>query len=150
VENLHLKLENYSAVCDELLVKDALKKLIDEAAGAIKHICVNDLKQELQNVVLIDVREPEEFSSGYVKAKEILTIPRGKLEFVALDKIGKKYGFEQKIVLYCLKGPRGALATMQLQKLGFKNVYNLDGGLLEWLKQGNTIQSYLGELKLQG
>ena len=37
---------------------------------------------------------------------------------------------------------------MQLQKMGFNRVRNLKGGISEWLHQGNTIQSYMGELVL--
>ena len=98
--------------------------------------------------ILIDVREPEEFASGYISGHIVLTIPRGKLEFMAVDKIAKKYGQDAKIVTYCLKGPRGILAAYQLQKLGFTNVKNLSGGILAWLAKGNTIHSYLGEMLL--
>jgi rhodanese-related sulfurtransferase len=58
------------------------------------------------------------------------------------------YGQDAKIVTYCLKGPRGSLAAFQLKKMGFSNVRNLKGGILNWLEQGNTIKSYLGELTL--
>lgn len=94
------------------------------------------------------MREPEEFASGYINGHTVLTIPRGKLEFMAIDKIAKRYGQDRPIVTYCLKGPRGSLAALQLQKLGFTNVRNLDGGILGWLAEGNTIHSYLGELSL--
>ena len=67
---------------------------------------------------------------------------------MALDKIGKKYGTDAKIVTYCLKGPRGLLAARQLQKLGFTQVQNLKGGILNWLGEKNTIHSYLGEMAL--
>ena len=146
--NLYKKLQSYSSICDELFLKESLKKLIDEALSSTKQISSDELKKELDSIILIDVREPEEFASGSIKANEVLTIPRGKLEFMALDKIEKKYGFDKKVVTYCLKGPRGALASVQLQKLGFKNVYNLKGGILKWLEDKNTIMSYLGELRL--
>ncbi|HID26729.1 MAG TPA: rhodanese-like domain-containing protein, partial [Methanosarcinales archaeon] len=95
--------------------------------------------------ILVDVREPEEFASGYIDAHTILTIPRGKLEFMAIDKIAKVFGTDIPIITYCLKGPRGSLAGYQLQKMGFSNVKNLKGGILQWLAEGNTIHSYLGD-----
>ena len=107
-----------------------------------------DLYTTSKDIIMIDVREPEEFASGYISAKEVLTMPRGKLEFMALEKIGKKYRTDVKIVTYCLKGPRGALAARQLQKLGFTQVSNLKGGILNWLSKNNTIHSYLGEISL--
>ena len=67
---------------------------------------------------------------------------------MAIDKIAKVYGDDANIVTYCLKGPRGSLAALQLQKMGFNNVKSLQGGILAWLNEGNTIHSYLGELSL--
>jgi rhodanese-related sulfurtransferase len=67
---------------------------------------------------------------------------------MAIEKIAKVYGQDAPIVTYCLKGARGALAAYQLHKMGFTNVKNLKGGILEWLENGETIENYLGEMKL--
>ena len=148
MKNLHTKLEGYAVICDELLLNKHLKKLVDEAVKSIPQIEPDALYTTAKDIIMIDVREPEEFASGYISGKEVLTIPRGKLEFMALDKIGKRYGMDIQIVTYCLKCPRGALAAMQLKKLGFTQVSNLKGGILNWLGKNNTIHSYLGELSL--
>jgi rhodanese-related sulfurtransferase len=120
---------------------------VDAAAKETAQLSPDELTID-DSTILLDVREPEEFASGYIEAKNILTIPRGKLEFMAIDKIAKVYGEDAKIVTYCLKGPRGALAAMQLKKMGFTNVSNLKGGLIAWLESGRSIKNYLGELKL--
>lgn len=148
MKNLHSKLETYAVLCDELLLNKHLKKTgwwstLKRASGRSRRLIYH-----LKDIIMIDVWEPEEFASGYISAKEVLTMPRGKLEFMALEKIGKKYGTDVKIVTYCLKGPRGALAARQLQKLGFTQVSNLKGGILNWLSKNNTIHSYLGEISL--
>lgn len=114
----------------------------------MEQIEVSELYVVAKDIILLDVREPEEFSSGYINAHKVLTLPRGKLEFMAIDKIAKVYGDDATIVTYCLKGPRGALAALQLQKMGFTNVRNLKGGILGWLAEGNSIHSYLGEMVL--
>ena len=67
---------------------------------------------------------------------------------MAIEKIAKQFGQDAKIVTYCLKGPRGALAALKLQKMGFTDVRNLKGGIMGWLNKGNTIHSYLGEVSL--
>jgi len=148
MKNAHTKLEQYAAKCDEIFLSKHLGALIQEATKSVKQIKPKKLYTVTENIILIDVREPEEFASGYISAHTVLTIPRGKLEFMAIDKIAKKFGQDAKIITYCLKGPRGSLAALQLQKLGFTNVSNLEGGILGWLAQGNTIHSYLGELSL--
>lgn len=148
MNSMHTKLEQYSQKCDEAFLSEHLKKLIEEALSQTTQITPEELYVIDPELILIDVREPEEFASGYINAHTVLTIPRGKLEFMAIEKIAAIYGDAVPIVTYCLKGPRGALAAYQLQKMGFTNVKNLEGGILGWLKKGNTIHSYLGELTL--
>ncbi len=148
MKNINNKLELYAQKCDDIYLSKHLKSLIDEASMHIVQIKPKELYTVAKDIILIDVREPEEFASGYINGHTVLTIPRGKLEFMAIDKIAKKYGQDAQIVTYCLKGPRGLLAAYQLQKLGFTNVKNLNGGILAWLSKGNTIHSYLGELVL--
>ncbi len=148
MKNINTKLEKYAKSCDDIYLSSQLKKILKEAKKEIKAIKPNDLYTIAKDIILIDVREPEEFASGYINGHTVLTIPRGKLEFMAIEKIAQKYGQDAKIVTYCLKGPRGFLAAHQLKKLGFSNVSSLEGGILAWLKEGNTIHSYLGELSL--
>jgi len=147
MKSLHTKLDEYAIKCDEIMLSEHLKALVEEAAKETPQLSCDELAID-GNTILLDVREPEEFASGYIEGKNVLTIPRGKLEFTAVDKIAKVYGEDAKIVTYCLKGPRGALAASQLKKMGFTNVSNLKGGLIAWLESGRNIKNYLGELKL--
>ncbi len=147
-DDAHLELEDLAQRRAEVYLTEQFKSLMDEAITNVPQIEPEDLYTLDSKLLLIDVREPEEFSSGYINAHNHLTIPRGKLEFAAIKKIAIDYGHDMHIVTYCYKGPRGALAACQLKKMGFKNVENLQGGLLNWLKKGNTIKSYLGELTL--
>ena len=148
MKNSNDKLNSYAIKCDEVYLSEHFKLILADAKEHIESVDAEELYDIADNIILIDVREPEEFASGYISGHIVLTIPRGKLEFVAIDKIAKKYGQDVKIVTYCLKGPRGLLAAYQLHKLGFTNVRNLDGGILGWIAKGNTIHSYLGELSL--
>ena len=150
MKNLHTKLVEYEQKCDEVFLSKHLKALLEEAIREVEQIEPSDLYVVSKEIILLDVREPEEFASGYINAHQVLTIPRGKLEFMAIEKIAKEYGDDKRIVTYCLKGPRGSLAALQLKKMGFSNVQNLKGGILQWLEEGNTIHSYLGELMLIG
>jgi len=142
------RLRGYERYCDEAMLSEHFRKMIEEASKAIKWVDSDGLETENPALILLDVREPEEFASGYIPGKNVLTIPRGKLEFMAIEQIAKPYGQNAPIVRYCLKGPRGALAAMQLVKLGFENVMNLKGGIRGWVESGRPIRNYLGELTL--
>lgn len=148
MRSVHTELKKYAKKCDEVLLSKNLKKLVEKANKEVEQISAKKLSKIKDKVVAIDVREPEEFASGYIPAKTVLTIPRGKLEFMAIEKIAKEFGEDVKIVTYCLKGPRGSLAALHLKKLGFTNVSNLEGGILAWIDQGYSIKNYLGEFKV--
>lgn len=75
---------------------------------------------------LIDVREPYEYKISHLDG---LLIPLSELE-----KRQEELSKELPVVLYCRSGQRSARAVQQLQKAGFSNLYNLEGGILEWAK----------------
>ena len=146
-DNAHLDLEELASRRAEVYLTEQYQKLIDDAQRVVEQIEPNDLDLDDLSILLLDVREPEEFASGYLRKENHLTIPRGKLEFVAIKKIFEKYGNDVAIVTYCFKGPRGLLAAEQLKKMGFTNVKNLKDGLLNWFESGRTLKSYFGEIQ---
>jgi rhodanese-related sulfurtransferase len=147
-DDAHLNLEELAQRRAEVYLSEQFTKLIDEAKDEVKAIYPDDIDLDDLDMILLDVREPEEFASGYLRKDMHLTIPRGKLEFVAIKKIHERYGHKIPIVTYCFKGPRGLLAAYQLKKMGFENVGYLEGGLLNWLGSGKTLRSYFGEIKI--
>jgi rhodanese-related sulfurtransferase len=141
--NFNDKMQEFVKRCDEVVLKENLKKLLKNAKENVEEIEVDDI--DLENMVLIDVREEDEFASGVIPAKEILTIPRGKIEFVANEKI---LPLKKEIVCYCLKGARGLLAAKTLKDLGIE-AKNLKGGIEAWVKSKRSIKNYLGEFVLK-
>lgn len=92
-------------------------------------ITVKELKEKLDNgeeFVLIDVREPhehQEFNTGGQ------LIPLGNIPSAIPDLEDHK---EEEIVVYCRSGKRSAVAQELMRQAGFKNVRNLEGGMLAW------------------
>jgi rhodanese-related sulfurtransferase len=146
-DQAHLDLEELALRREEVYFTKQYQKLITEAQQEVKEIEPYELDLDEINL-LLDVREPDEFASGYIRKENHLTIPRGRLEFVAIQKIYHEFGPDVKIITYCFKGPRGLLAAYQLKKMGFTNVMNLKDGLKNWLAQGRTLRSYFGEIQL--
>jgi len=100
----------------------------DQGFYSIKTDGLNTLLAE-QPVFLVDVRETSEIeSTGYIKGA--INIPIREL-LKNLDKLPAK---DQKIVIYCGSGHRGALGMFALRMLGYTNVVNLNGGTGAWTK----------------
>ena len=89
---------------------------------------------ELNDAVLVDVRTEDEYNSGYIESS--LNIDYFSNEFsVNADKLDKTI----PIILYCRSGKRSSMSASKISKLGFKEIYNLKGGILEWIEEGNMI-----------
>ena len=89
---------------------------------------------ELNDAILVDVRTEDEYNSGYIESS--LNIDYFSNEFsVNTDKLDKNI----PIILYCRSGKRSSMSANKISKLGFKEIYNLDGGILEWIEEGNAV-----------
>lgn len=73
--------------------------------------------------VVVDVRTSDEYKSGYIENS--INIPVDNISDIEYDK-------ETVIIVYCASGMRSAEAAKILIQEGYTNVYNLDGGLINW------------------
>jgi rhodanese-related sulfurtransferase len=106
------------------------------AEGGFKEINVAEFeKRRARKAPVLDVRSPEEFAKGHVTGAINLNIH-------SPDFAARAAQFDKKkpILLNCHAGSRGAIAAAELSKLGFKNVFNLEGGLDAWEKAGNHAE----------
>ena len=102
---------------------------------SISPVTPNTLKQwmDTQSAVLVDVREPGEYSSAHIDGS--LLIPLGKLNKNALPDFSGK-----KLVIHCQKGGRGRLGCNKLLKeFDGLDVYNLEGGIEAWSAAGLPV-----------
>ncbi len=101
----------------------------------VKNINVTTLKTWLDNneVILIDVRESEEYRAGRIGDAPL--IPVGVITKELLPEIANK-----KLVIYCRSGKRSAFACEKLIGEGLRaDIYNLEGGILAWASAGFEI-----------
>ncbi len=94
------------------------------------------IKKDKKDVVIIDVRTPSELKADGKIPNSIL-IPLGNLG-EGIDKI-KKYK-DKKVIVYCRSGNRSTSASRFLTSIGFKEVYNLQGGIIKWKKEGLPVK----------
>ena len=80
-----------------------------------------------EEFTLVDVREDNEWARGHLPGAVHLGkgVIERDIEMVVPDK-------SATLVLYCGGGFRSALAADNLQKMGYKNVWSMDGGIREW------------------
>lgn len=100
-------------------------------------------KIESGSAQLIDVRTPKEFKEGHLKnARNIHLYDQ---DFGAqIEKLDK----EETVYVYCKAGGRSAEAVEIMQKHGFKNIIELDGGTDSWSESGKTLEIIILEDKL--
>ncbi|MDA8970764.1 rhodanese-like domain-containing protein [Flavobacteriaceae bacterium] len=96
-------------------------------------IDTHELKEAVtqHNVQLIDLRTPNEYSSGHIdKAINIDFLNQNGFK-AAFSKLDKK----KPLYLYCRSGNRSSRAAKQLAGLGFEKIYDLKGGYMKWRDQ---------------
>ncbi len=90
-------------------------------------------------VRLIDVRNPDEFVGelGHIENSELVTLGPDLQQF--LEQLLEQGGREQAIVFVCRSGARSAHATGYAIDIGYKNVANLQGGMIRWNAENLAI-----------
>jgi sulfur-carrier protein adenylyltransferase/sulfurtransferase len=106
---------------------------------AVPAISVHDLKQKMETngaVTIVDVREPFEYEIARIEGAKL--IPLGQLPD-RLDELER----DRYTVVHCHSGMRSAQAVQLLQREGFANVFNLEGGIAAWSEEIDpTVPKY--------
>ena len=98
------------------------------------YLTPEELAAKKGELVVIDVRTPEEFASGHIEGALNINIFdenfKNKLE--ELDKT-------KAVSVYCKVGGRSAKAATVMKEMGFTEVYDLEGGIRNWNRSGMVI-----------
>lgn len=75
-----------------------------------------------EGALLIDVRNPLEYKEGHLE--QAISLP----EYEINNQIKDKIETTQILIVYCSSGKRSKKAQKKLEKMGYEQVYNLEGG----------------------
>lgn len=112
------KREGLFGEVSQITPEEALKKISEDKS---------------KNTIIIDVREPHEFTGNLGHIENAKLIPIRLLP----HKINELEAYKDKeIIAVCHSGARSYSACSMLKRHGFNKVYNLKGGMLLWKKSG--------------
>lgn len=108
----------------------------EDAMGTYRNVNTKEAMAVIgkEKPLLLDVRTPNEFHEGHLEGAWL--IPVQQLAF----RIGELEEHRDKpILVYCRSGNRSIPASQILMEKGFKKVYNLSGGIREWIREGGKV-----------
>ena len=115
------------------------EQLCSEARARVREISVEEVKRKLEageKFHFIDVREDHEWEKDHAAGAEHLG--RGIIE---RDIEAQIPDHDAEIVLYCGGGYRSALSADNLQKMGYRNVLSMAGGIRAWREADYPLES---------
>jgi len=105
-----------------------MRVLHPQISDGIPEVSVFQVNEAKQNVLLLDVRRPDEFNAeyGHIEGAKLVTLGAELTEYLAR---GDK---SNEIVFVCRSGGRSGQATSQALQLGYSKVANMVGGMITW------------------
>ncbi len=135
------------ALCFPLLVTGQVKQVDFDSmvsslcSGSVPYISAEEfgnLQHSSGSLRILDTREKEEYQVSHIPGSSWV----GYESFA--PKRVKAFEESDTIVVYCSVGYRSEKIGEKLRAMGYKNVYNLYGGIFEWKNEGNTVVDQSG------
>ena len=106
--------------------------IVNEAKSRVREITIQQYVEiAAEEHTLIDTREDNEWQAGH--AQGAIHLSKGIIERDIETAIPEK---SKRLILYCGGGYRSAMATDNLQRMGYTDVISLDGGWRAWNEAG--------------
>jgi rhodanese-related sulfurtransferase len=121
-----------------MALSKTMRDFVQDALKSVEEILPEAVQRRLHHgdeLVLLDVREGEEFQRGHLP--DALLIPRGVLEGQAPQLLRDT---DTEIIVYCGSGMRSALACDVMQQMGYTNVHSMAGGFRAWVQFGGRLE----------
>lgn len=100
-------------------------------AEAVSLITANEGSTDFE---ILDVRTADEYSSGHIQNAVNIDIYQSDFK----SRVSQLAGTNRYLV-YCRTGVRSTEAASMMSDLGFTTIYNLDGGITQWIQAGNQV-----------
>lgn len=125
-----------------LLVSIVFVSCNEKKSDSVESITPKEFAEKIKTTdhpQILDVRTPDEFESDHIENAKNVNWNGADFETkaAAFDK-------SKPVFVYCLSGGRSKKAAAKLNELGFKNVYELEGGFLNWNEEGFGIPAEAG------
>jgi rhodanese-related sulfurtransferase len=115
------------------------EEVAEYTTEAVDLIDVSDVHAQIEDLVLLDAREKEEYDVSHLPSAQWI----GYDDF-DLDRV-KEVNKRKPVVVYCSIGYRSEQIGKKLKKAGFEKVYNLYGSIFEWGNRGLPLMTSSGE-----
>lgn len=105
----------------------------------VEQITVHDLAARLGGqlpVLLLDVRTPMEFAGGFIAGARNIPLSSLSAEMNTL----KNQHLALDVCVICRSGARSLNGAIAMKRAGFSKVYNVSGGMLQWVAQGFAVR----------
>ena len=118
------------------------KKLSSIYRKTVKTIQPNEVVKSMVNnasVILLDIRTAAEFEVSHLPGARFLNYDSyTNVDLIAIPK-------DSKVIVYCSVGYRSERVGEKLIELGYKNVFNIYGGIFEWKNEGFEVVNKLNQ-----
>jgi rhodanese-related sulfurtransferase len=111
--------------------------VVNDAKSRVRELTVDQVKAKLdagEKFHLVDAREESEWAKDHIRGA--MYLGKGVIERDIEQRLPDT---RSEIVLYCGGGFRSALAADNLQKMGYTNVWSMDGGIRDWREKGYPL-----------
>ena len=100
-----------------------------------ERIDLDEAKKRIESgeVVVVDVREPSEYSGGHVPGAVLIPLN-------TVLRRGEEIPKDRQVLFVCAVGQRSSLAAEMAAAMGFTNIANIEGGTEGWKKRGFPVE----------
>ncbi len=110
----------------------------------IHQVSVEDLRREMADVQIVDVRREGEYADGHIEGAKLMPLHKLESMLTALD-------HDRPIAVHCKGGYRSAIGASLIQRAGFENIINVMGGFDAWracgLPEADAVAQSAGAFK---